>query len=90
MERHKIEFSIGDQVTFNANGTPCKTIVKGVDVDVLCGGKDERIFYWLEGWRTISNLKTSGLCIQESIYFEKPDGEIPKHVRQLMEVGKWD
>jgi len=70
MKRNKVEFEVGDTVTFNANGTPHTTVVKGVDIDVLCGGKDERIFYLLDGPKVVYGLKCSGTCIEESIYYE--------------------
>lgn len=75
-KRHDIEFEVGQLVTFNAYGIPCKGIVKIADAPPLNFHNDfeERIFYYLDGPDVVS--KCTGKCIEESKYFEKPEVDI--------------
>jgi len=66
MKRNKIEFAVGDEVTFKPYEKEVKAIVKEVDVSNVFE-KDERIFYKLGG-DAVS--VTTGKSIMESEYFE--------------------
>jgi len=69
-KRNKIEFEVGEGVTYFPYEKSFDVVIEKVDViPVGLPHKDERIFYKFK----LQNITVSatGRCIKESIYFEK-------------------
>lgn len=72
-ERHKVEFGVGDTVTYAPYETEDKMYVVGIRPhQSIWGHPDVRVWYQLSKDKLLQHFtsETTGLCIKESIYFK--------------------
>ena len=68
MIKHKQEFEIGDEVTFDSYGKPLRAMVTEVTNFDIWGNDTGRVWYKLLGFDIAT--KTTGESIRESQYFK--------------------
>ena len=65
--KNRIEFNVGQEVTFDSYGTPLKATVKSITRKDVWGDDTGRVWYELLGLEIMST--TTGGSIMESRYF---------------------